>query len=196
MSNETGQLADRRNSLLDAAFATFVRFGYRKTSMDDVAREAEISRQALYAHFADKDALFRECMKRGLDEAMTAVDGALADRDASLNEKLVRAIDEWVGRHLEKLGTDGAGLGEAGRVLLGNMFADYGATFERRLGRAIAESPLAAACKNAYATPLQLAQTLHACARGWKYRTTSRVEFVAHMQIAVRLLNPTKEKRK
>ena len=34
--------------------------------MDDVAREAEISRQALYAHFADKDPLFRECMKRGV----------------------------------------------------------------------------------------------------------------------------------
>ncbi|HWO90631.1 MAG TPA: hypothetical protein VNP53_01570, partial [Methylomirabilota bacterium] len=62
---------------------------------------------------------------------------------------------------LTLLGTDGTDLGEVGRALLGNLFADYGATFERRLGRAIAESPLAATCKSARVTPLQLAQTLH-----------------------------------
>ena len=192
--NQKAKLApDRRNALLDTAFTTFVRFGYRKTSMDDVAREAEISRQALYSYFADKDALFRECMKRGLDEAMAAVEAVLDDEGASLNQKLVRALDEWVGRHLEKLGTDGTDLGEVGRALLGNLFADYGATFERRLGRAIAESPLAATCKSARVTPLQLAQTLHACARGWKYRTGSRIEFVAQMQLAVRLFNLTEK---
>ena len=42
-------------------------------------------------------------------------------------------------------------------------------------------------------TPLQLAQTLHACARGWKYRTRSRIEFVAQMQLAVRLFNLTEK---
>lgn len=77
------------------------------------------------------------------------------------------------------------GLGRTGLMLF--------AEFERRLGRAIAESPLAATCKSTRVTPLQLAQTLHACARGWKYRTGSRIEFVAQMQLAVRLFNLTEK---
>src|SRR5262249_126679 len=60
---------DRRAGLLEAALGNFVRFGFRKTSMDDVARDAGISRQALYAHFADKEELFREAMRYGLDVA-------------------------------------------------------------------------------------------------------------------------------
>ena len=32
-----------------------------------------------------------------------------------------------------------------------------------------------------------------ACARGWKYRTGSRIEFVAQMQLAVRLFNLTEK---
>jgi AcrR family transcriptional regulator len=38
----------RRADVLDAAWRTFTRYGYRKTSMDDVAAEAEISRPGLY----------------------------------------------------------------------------------------------------------------------------------------------------
>ena len=37
----------RRRRILEAAIATFLRYGYRKTSMDAVARAADISRQAM-----------------------------------------------------------------------------------------------------------------------------------------------------
>lgn len=181
--------ADRRAALLDAAYATFLRFGFRKTSMDDIARDAEISRQALYAYFSDKEALFREAMQAGLEAALADVETALAG-EAAIGERLVRALDQWAGRHLERMGSDPTDLGEAGRAILGTMFPDYGAAFEKKLGRAIAESPLAALCKSTRTTPLQLAQTLHACARGWKYKVTSRAELVAHMEVAVRLLVP------
>lgn len=190
MVKTSASALDRRTSLLQVAFTTFVRFGYRKTSMDDVAREAEISRQALYAYFTDKEELFRECIKHGFDVALANVDQILANGEASISERLVRAVDEWIGRHLEKSGTDGSDLGEAGRALLGTFFADYRMAFERKLGRAISDAPLAAACREAKVTPLQLAQTLVACALGWKHRATSRAEFVSQMEIAVRLLLP------
>jgi AcrR family transcriptional regulator len=186
---------ERRTALLEAAFATFIRFGYRKTSMDDVAREVEISRQALYAYFADKEALFRACMKHGFDKALAEVDRALDGDETSIHERLVLAIDAWIGRHLEKSGADGSDLGEMARVLLGTFFEDYGAAFERKLARAIADSPIAAAVKEARATPLQLAQMLRACAYGWKYRVASRAEFVAQMELAVRLLTPKLEEK-
>ena len=180
---------DRRAALLAAAFTTFLRYGFRKTSMDDVAREAEMSRQALYGHFADKETLFRAAMQSGLDAAMADVERVLADETA-ITTRLVRALDAWSGRYLEQLGQDGVDLGEGGRAVLGTMIADYGATFERKLARAIAGSPLAAACKSARVTPLQLAETLNACARGWKHKVKTRADFVAHLDVAVRALVP------
>ncbi|MFD6726563.1 helix-turn-helix domain-containing protein, partial [Streptomyces sp. NPDC060131] len=44
----TGADADRRTMVLESAMATFARFGYRKTSMEEVARAAHISRPGLY----------------------------------------------------------------------------------------------------------------------------------------------------
>ena len=186
---------DRRVGLLDAALANFVRFGFRKTSMDDVARDAGISRQALYAHFADKEELFRQAMRHGLDVAMTAVDVALADESVEMDVRLVRAVDAWLGRHLDRQGTDGSDLGEAARVLLGTLFADYGAIFVKKITRALAESPLAIVCKETKTTPQQFAETLLSCGLGWKHRARSRAEFVAQIEVAVRLMTPKARNR-
>ena len=55
---------DRRDTLFHAAAGVFPRYGFRKTSMDDLARAAGLSRQARYLHFATKEALeqYHECM--------------------------------------------------------------------------------------------------------------------------------------
>ena len=42
-----------------AATAIFLRYGFKKTSMDDVAQAAGVSRQGLYLYFDTKDFLFR-----------------------------------------------------------------------------------------------------------------------------------------
>jgi AcrR family transcriptional regulator len=44
---------------LAAAFARFSRYGYRRTSLEEIAEEAGISRAALYLHFPNKEAIFR-----------------------------------------------------------------------------------------------------------------------------------------
>jgi AcrR family transcriptional regulator len=44
---------------LAAAATVFLRFGYRKTAMEDIARAAGMSRQGLYLHYATKEELFR-----------------------------------------------------------------------------------------------------------------------------------------
>ena len=47
----------------------FLRFGYRKTSMDDIARAAGVSRQALYLWFPNKEALFCAVVDRAQPSA-------------------------------------------------------------------------------------------------------------------------------
>lgn len=49
---------DPKANVLDAASRVFARHGFRKTSMSMVADEAALSRQAIYHHYASKEALF------------------------------------------------------------------------------------------------------------------------------------------
>ena len=65
----TSSTADRtrQERVLAAALGVFGRYGFRKTSMDEVARAAGISRQGLYLYFASKEALFRAAVCQELD---------------------------------------------------------------------------------------------------------------------------------
>lgn len=46
--------------ILAAAEECFARYGFNKTSMEDIARTAGLSRRSVYRHFPDKAALFNE----------------------------------------------------------------------------------------------------------------------------------------
>jgi len=65
-------------AVLDAAVAVFARFGFRKASMDEVARAAGVSRQGLYLQFANKEELFRKTLEHSLNNQLNAAVAALA----------------------------------------------------------------------------------------------------------------------
>jgi TetR/AcrR family transcriptional regulator, mexJK operon transcriptional repressor len=56
----TGRSARKRQAIMAAATALFLRDGYRNTSMDQVAADAAVSKQTVYKQFADKEQLFRD----------------------------------------------------------------------------------------------------------------------------------------
>jgi AcrR family transcriptional regulator len=56
--------ADPRSSILAAAEKCFARFGIMKTTMEDVARAANLSRATVYRYFADRDSLILESVVR------------------------------------------------------------------------------------------------------------------------------------
>jgi AcrR family transcriptional regulator len=51
--------ADRRAQILEAAARAFARSGFARTSLDDIAAEAGITRVLLYRHFDSKADLYR-----------------------------------------------------------------------------------------------------------------------------------------
>ncbi|WP_339846064.1 TetR/AcrR family transcriptional regulator [uncultured Halopseudomonas sp.] len=55
---------DRRDSILDAAELVFFAKGFEKSSMDEIARTAQLSRALLYVYFKDKAAIMRGLMLR------------------------------------------------------------------------------------------------------------------------------------
>jgi AcrR family transcriptional regulator len=54
----------REERILDTAAALLVRWGYRKTTIDDVAREAGVGKGTIYLHWKDKNELFRAAIWR------------------------------------------------------------------------------------------------------------------------------------
>lgn len=67
-----------RERLIAAAITTFARYGYRQTSMELIAEQAAVSRQTLYNHFQNKDAIFsagvQSLQTMSLNEARHAVE--------------------------------------------------------------------------------------------------------------------------
>ncbi|MEC9244201.1 TetR/AcrR family transcriptional regulator [Nitratireductor rhodophyticola] len=61
MSNGADKRKHRsRQIILTAAEAVFLKHGYLGASMDEVADQAGVSKQTVYAHFKSKETLFRE----------------------------------------------------------------------------------------------------------------------------------------
>ena len=107
------------------ALATFMRFGYRKTSMEEVARAAGISRQGLYLHFATKEELFRAVVRYFLSTGLEAAHARMQGHAQSVEAKLVGAFDEWLGRFIGMMGADVKDLHEATDQLVGPMIAEH-----------------------------------------------------------------------
>src|SRR5579871_5869210 len=59
----------REERILDAASRLLVRWGYRKTTIDDVAREAGVGKGTIYLHWKDKSELFRAAVMREQQQA-------------------------------------------------------------------------------------------------------------------------------
>lgn len=54
----------RREQILKAAEKVIIKRGYRHTTMDQVARQARLTKGALYFHFKNKEDIFFELVKR------------------------------------------------------------------------------------------------------------------------------------
>jgi len=61
------QDAQRRQEVLDAAFAVLAERGYRRTTMLEIARRASASKETLYAWFGNKQGLFAELILRNAE---------------------------------------------------------------------------------------------------------------------------------
>jgi TetR/AcrR family transcriptional regulator, regulator of autoinduction and epiphytic fitness len=178
----------RRRRLLEAALTTFMRFGYRKTSMEEVARAAQVSRQALYLHFSTKEGLFTEAVRHTLATGLELATAALQDGTRTVEDRLVGAFDAWIGRHVGLLGTNVTDLEEPRDQLVGPLISGYEESFTEAVVKAIRAANLSAVYKPAGLTARQLADILDAAARGFKHLCASPEEFSQRFAAAARAL--------
>jgi AcrR family transcriptional regulator len=176
----------RRKHVLRVALSIFARFGYRKTSMDDVARAADISRPGLYFLFSSKDNLFRAAVIEALDGDLDMAGQVLRDLERPLRDRLIEAFDLWTGRYVGAMASEVAVLIDTNPDLLGQIVTTYPQRFIEMTTDALADA-LPAARKD---VAEDVARTLRSTAAGLKYEATTRAEFVERMTVAVDLLLP------
>ena len=80
-----------RNSILAAASPLFEKYGYEKTSMDEIASSAHKAKASIYYHFESKLDIFRAVLKQEMDTvigSLTDIFGANPDPSEQLTAYL------------------------------------------------------------------------------------------------------------
>jgi AcrR family transcriptional regulator len=82
----------RRQELLDVAVRLFIEDGYDDASVNDIIREAGVSKGAFYHYFASKDDVLDAVAKRWVEGAVAIVESVVAQPGPDALEKLNRVI--------------------------------------------------------------------------------------------------------
>lgn len=190
MAPETTEPPARRESILQAAIGVFLRYGYKKTSMDDLARAAGLSRQGLYLHFATKDALFKDAVTHLIQQSRAAARAALDRDDLAIEGRLLGAFmalkshsdgGEMPQEHMAELFVTAT-------QLVGPVLDEFEQALVADLARVLRASGVAGRWQEAGLTAKDLAQHLHAASLGVKQQARTPADYKARMSVAVRLV--------
>jgi AcrR family transcriptional regulator len=86
----------KREAILAAALTLFGRYGFRRTSIDDIAREAGVAKGTVYLYVESKEALFRTLAQSLLDGVLATARAAAAARTGVV-ERLAAILDAKFG---------------------------------------------------------------------------------------------------
>ena len=179
----------QREAILKAATATFLRYGFKKTSMDDVARAAGVSRQGLYLYFDTKDLLFREALQYLVSHMISTARSVAEDGNLSLRDRLLGVFEAVHGSAFQSASpehafellqsaqsADGALLVQLDRDLMGIVAA------------LLAEAGAADRWEEAGVTVAELSEQLLMSAKGIKASVDTLTAYREKMATAIRIV--------
>jgi AcrR family transcriptional regulator len=157
----------KKAKVLEAAQSVFFRYGYRRTTMGDLASASGVSRPALYLLYCNKEQVFEAVLRNFVTQALVEIHEGLASR-TSPDEQLRFAFEVWAVRPFGLLmATPDA------KELIDCSFEfareaiDQGTTaFEAELAAILA--PLHAQAPDQALTPNQIARILTRAVHGFK----------------------------
>ena len=180
----------RRAAIIEAALTCFIRDGYARTRVEDIARAAGLSRPLLYRHFKSKEAVFVALAEQLFETALQRAKTALAGSD-DVVERIHAALLAWTEDHFRLIGSPhGNELLEAETDSVRPLWVEAKATMERMMATTL-EAATNAGELDLDArglTPAGIAGTLNAAHYGLKSETTSRETYEARLQTLMTLL--------
>src|SRR6202163_1941038 len=87
-----GVSSAKPNAIVLAALDLFTRFGYRKTSIDDIAKAAQVAKRTVYLHFENKAAVFLAILEY-LGEQVRQRCAAAEHTSGTAVDRLTRLLD-------------------------------------------------------------------------------------------------------
>ena len=132
----------KRESILSAAQVQFGQYGFRRTSMEDIARETGVSRASLYSYFENKEEIFRSVVsslhERSLADAECRLKGAdeeHADLAARVTAALMARIRPF--HEIVVQSAHGAEIQDENNRLCGDLVLESSQRFLKMLSTAI-----------------------------------------------------------
>jgi AcrR family transcriptional regulator len=176
----------RQDAILDAAFHAFATYGFRRTTMDDIAQSAGLSRPALYQRFRNKEDIFRSLATRYFDEVLAEMEAILSRPGQQPDSQLAAAFAAKDGKFMEVvLGTPhGAELLDAGFQVSGDI-AHAG---EARMVEILTDWLTHQQVPPALGTPRALAETVTAALSGLKSSSPDLAGYRARQGQLARLI--------
>jgi AcrR family transcriptional regulator len=137
---ETSQTKDKHEAILTAAFSLFGHYGYRRTSIDDIAQEANIAKGTVYLYFKSKEDIFRALAQQLIDQMLASTETAQAT--TSITEQLRGMLDAKFGYFFELLHRSAhvREILDTRNQLCADLFIQADRRYQRMLAGAIAEA--------------------------------------------------------
>jgi TetR/AcrR family transcriptional regulator, regulator of autoinduction and epiphytic fitness len=189
MTPPRGNAEARRAAILDAALRVFGQYGYRRTSMDDIAHEAQIGKGTIYLSFASKDEVFQALAQR-LAQQMLAGAEAASRRPGTTADKLAAMHAAWFGTYADTISRSphAADLLDAKHQLSADLAADAASRYKRLVRDVITEAGGELDLERAGLTPGTAAELLIASARGLEPSASSPAAYRRQLTTLVRVM--------
>lgn len=168
----------KRARILDGALKMFLAYGFSRTTMDDIARAAEVSRPALYLLFRNKTDIYRALASILLEGSCAKAKAALAT-GKPLGERMWLAIDTAIISVMAEISESphGAEILDMKGSLAGDVVEAWRSTLVGHFAAAIeSEAKTGADLAARGLSPMMLADMLFDGLEGMKMRITGAEE--------------------
>jgi AcrR family transcriptional regulator len=135
------QTPPRRTRIIAAATGVFLRYGFAKTTMVDIAEATSLTRPTLYQEFPDKESVFHAVVDDMVAKKLEEIRAGLGRR-TTLEAKLRFACDAWgaEGFDMVRAHPDAADMFELGFDSVCRGYEGFGTLLEEILQEPVARS--------------------------------------------------------
>lgn len=178
---------EKKNKLIDTARAIFLRYGYKRVTMHDIAEAAGMSRPAVYLMFPGKEEIFRAVMEKTAFQSLAEISKGLRDL-SSPEEKLMYAFEIWTIRPFDLIlsSPDAKELLDCIHEFSKDVYEKAGAAFEGELVKVL--KPLMKPSAPGVPSATTVARILRNAARGFKVASKNSAELRGMMKNLIEII--------
>jgi len=165
------------NTEYEKVLNVFASYGFRKSSMEELAKAAEVSRQTLYKRFKNKEAVLDWAVNGYTQEARLRVTSVLKNEEMTISECLFNAFSCSIGDAVPLLreSPHGAEIMDLGTESLKRSNPNFHDDFEKEIADFLVDRNV---CKTKEIAS-DITFVLHMASKGLLLKSSTREEFIS-----------------